>query len=267
MLDFISFQLLPPSQHLFRMVSFDFIALCSIDAQVNVVSIHFNLGSAVATVSKAQLDEIVSAVQERVQNRGTVYTCTVLNGRRRKCFRARVFALGEHHLAHIRANAIDGIVQDDTNLLNLKISLVFESKSDALRFQSALSNYVTSVLCKRDRDELNPATDIRVDQELISSTDLTGALLSRVMQKQYAHDFDTSLTVNSPDCDSLNDSTSIYAGSVLDVDISPEVVLQMLENPKHDHFVGKPAEVAHLKSQTKYPKSASNINNQLYLSR
>lgn len=218
-------------------------------------------------VTKAQLDEIVLAVQERVQNRATVYTCTVLNGRRRKCFRARVFALGEHHLAHVGANMSDGIVQDDANLLNLKISLVFKSESDALRFQSALNNYVTSVLCKRDRDELQPATDIRVEQELVSSMDLTGILLSRVMQKQYAHDYDTSLTVNSPDCDSLNDSTSIYAGSVLDVDISPEIVLQMLENPKHDHFVGKPAEVAHLKSQTKYPKSASNINNQLYLSR
>ena len=197
-----------------------------------------------------------------------MYTCIVLNGRRRKCFRARVFALGEFHLAHVRAGTSDGIIQDDTNLLNLKISLVFKNESDALRFQSALNNYVTSVLCKRDRDELLPATDIRVDQELVSSTDLTGIFqLSRVMQKQYTHDYDTSLTVNSPDCDSMNDSTSIYAGSVLAVDISLETVLQMLENPKHDHFVGKPAEVAHLKSQTKYPKSASNINNQLYLSR
>lgn len=206
-------------------------------------------------------------MQERVQNRATVYSCIALNGRRRKCFRARVFALAEHHLAHVRANTSDGIVQDD--LLNLKISLVFkrERESDALRFQSALNQYVTSVLCKRDRDASNPAAEILVDQELVSSTDLTEVLLSRVMQNHYAHDYDTSLTANSPDCDSLIDSTSIYAGSVLDVDISPDVVLQMLENPTHDYFVGKPAEVAHLKSQTKYPKSANNTNNQLYLSR
>ena len=197
----------------------------------------------------------------------TAYSCIIRNGRKRKCFRARVFALGECHLAHVReGESNDGICQDDDNLNNLKILLLFEEKRDALHFQSSLNGYVTSVLRKRD-NELDSAHDIRVDNELVSSTVLSGVVLTRVMQRQYAHDYDATVTVNSPDCDSINDSTSIYAGSVLDVDISPEVVLQMVENPQSVFFFGKPAEISHLKSRTKFPDSASNINNRLYLSR
>ena len=66
------------------------------------------------------------------------------------------------------------------------------------------------------------------------STALSGMTVARVMQRHYATD--CAITENTSDCDSINDSITSYADSLVVADITPEVVLQMLENPNNNCF-------------------------------
>ena len=59
----------------------------------------------------------------------------IVNSKKRKCFRAKVYKLAEKHLAELRPDSHDGITYDNNNV---KIQLVFRDKRDCHYFQSAV---------------------------------------------------------------------------------------------------------------------------------
>ncbi len=64
-----------------------------------------------------------------------VYECTVVNSKKRKCFRAKVYKAAEKCHAKVRSGTTDGIGYNNDDL---KVKLVFKMERDCDDFQSAV---------------------------------------------------------------------------------------------------------------------------------
>jgi hypothetical protein len=217
-----------------------------------------------------------------------VYQCRLIDGRRRKCFRANLFKIAEENLAFARPATADGLPDGIfADGFDVVIRLVFKEEAWMLKFQSALLVQVaTTTGNKRPRyisDKARAGTngddeedhendlDVPIDDEALSVAPFHPSQpLRRIFRYDYNHANEEG-SVNSPECNTFSDarSMSIFSGEPETVTIrEAETRAQMLEAYTHEFFHGKNAEVAHIKNKAKCTVTEEkDINNRLHLSR
>lgn len=194
-----------------------------------------------------------------------VYECDVINSKKRKCFRAKVYKVAEKYHAEFRPGSSDGpdgpdgITYDNDNL---KVKLVFRDIRDCQDFQSAVRE-IPLHYRKRSRnlpeDDLmitDSVTKINVPESLISN-------LKRVFYNDYQPISDDPN--RSGLCDTASDFTD--RSYVSDVFVTEEVRLKLVDAESSTSMFLKKPEKCHLKSQSTFKELKNDPNNIVYMSR
>lgn len=88
-----------------------------------------------------------------------LYECGVVNSKKRKCFRAKVYKLAEKYHAKIRPDSDDGIKYDHDNL---RVQLVFKDENFCEDFQSAIREIPLDYRRDLPEDDLTGYHRVRV---------------------------------------------------------------------------------------------------------
>ncbi len=188
-----------------------------------------------------------------------VYECTVVNSKKRKCFRAKVYKATEKYLAKVRPGTTDGIGYHNDDL---KIKLVFEDKRDCEYFQSAVREIP---LDYRKRSRNLPEDDLTISDIVVKESVSESVILS--LKRIFYYDYQ-SLTDDpnrSAMCDTASDFTDgSYVSAVF---VNDAVRLRLIDSETSTFMFRKKPEKCHLKSQSKFPVLKNDPNNILYLSR
>jgi hypothetical protein len=188
-----------------------------------------------------------------------VYECTVVNSKKRKCFRAKVYKIAEKYHARIRQNTTDGIGCNDDDL---KVRLVFKSEVQCDDFQSA-SRKIRLDYRKRSRnlseDDLTISDSVR--KEFVSESETIS--LKRIFYGDYQSQSDDPN--RSAICDTASDFTEgSYVSAVF---LNDAVRMRLVDSETSPLLFDKKPEKCLLKSQSKYPEVKDDPNNIIFLSR
>jgi hypothetical protein len=188
-----------------------------------------------------------------------VYECSVVNSRKRKCFRAKVYKSAEKYHAKVRPGTTDGIGYNNDDL---KVKLVFKDERDCEEFQSAVREIP---LDYRKRSRNLPEGDLTITDSVakvyISESASLG--LQRIFYNDYQSQ--TGDPNGSAMCDTASDFTDgSYVSAVF---LNDAVRLRLIDSETSTFMFRKKPEKCHLKSQSKFPVLKNDPNNILYLSR
>jgi hypothetical protein len=172
---------------------------------------------------------------------------TIADAKRRKGVRGTVFYLGgECHAFYLPEGRAASIFHDGDHL---HVSLVFESRADAMSFQTALEKYAVH----NPLLGLNQA--LHLDNTLYPQAVPPSTQLERVSLQHY----------KTADSDSPPWSLAAYAVSESQgtpATVDPERLHQCLEKPYN--FCGVKLYTMHLKSKSRFPALKAEENNTLY---
>ena len=187
-----------------------------------------------------------------------IYECSVVDSKKRKCFRAKVYELAEKYLAKLRPDSSDGIIYDNDNL---KIELVFMEMRDCELFQSAVRE-IPSHYRKRNRDPSDIALTIT---DSVTKVNVSESLISSICRVFYSDYQSTHDDINrSALCDTASDFTDLSHESA--VFLTDEVRLRLVDAETSVLMFDKKPEKCHLKSQSKFADLKNDPNNVVYLS-
>lgn len=184
----------------------------------------------------------------------------ILNGRVKKCHRAKIFQITEDLLGY-KSDCVRGI---EVVGHNISVDVCFKEESRQLRFQSALKYLYRE---KRRRDCSEDQYDSIVRDEMLSGVFFDRNLV-RIFGEDYRHADDNDDPNNSPPCDE-GDTLSIFSGERANIS-EAEVRVQMIEKPGMHNLFGQVPEVCHIKDKASCNKADGehkDTNNHLYMSR
>ena len=184
-----------------------------------------------------------------------IYIGTVKNSKMRKCCRFKVYKLAEKHRAKIRVGDRDGI---SYNSVDLNVKLFFKDEVGCEEFQTDMRQ-IPSQYRKRKPDDSRG--DISVTDSIIHRT-IYAVGLQRIWSEDYANIVDDESP--SAECDTVSDVPSSYVSAV---ELTEDVKLRLLDNPKSLQLAFHKPEKCHLKSQSHFPEDRTNPNNILFMSR
>jgi hypothetical protein len=188
-----------------------------------------------------------------------IFECSVVDSKKRKCFRAKVYKLAEKYLAKLRPDSSDGIIYDNDNI---KIKLAFEDKYHCEFFQSAVRE-IPSDYRKRNRD---PSDIVLTITDSVTKVNVSESLISSIRRVFYSDYQSMHDDINrSALCDTASDFTNY--SHVSDVFVSDEVRLRLLDSEVSLFMHKKKTEKCHLKSQSKFTNLKNDSNNIVYMSR
>jgi hypothetical protein len=174
----------------------------------------------------------------------------IVDAKRRTGVRGSVFVLGsESHAFYLQEGRAASVFHDGNHL---HVAFLFENKSDAMSFQTALEKYV---LQNPFLGLVNSA--LQLDPQLHRQVLVPGVELQRVSLRDY----------KTTDSDSPPWSLEAYAVSESQgtpATVDPERLHQCLE--KTSNFCGVKLYKMHLKSKSRFPALRDEENNTLYRS-
>jgi len=189
------------------------------------------------------------------------YRCSIINGRLKKCNRAKIFQITEEFLGY-KCNNASGIGVEGHNI---SVDVCFKEESRLLLFQSALRRQCGK---KRRLDDNQDQYASIVCDEILSRVFFYRNLV-RIFGDDYRHADNEDDGNNSPLCDLEGDTLSIFSAEVANIN-EAEVRVQMIEIPGRHNLFGQEPEVCHIKDKALCNKTSRehlDTNNHLYMSR
>ena len=190
--------------------------------------------------------------------------------RSRSGCRYKVYLAAETCHAKVRVGVDeDGIHYSD--VADLAFQLVFEQKSEAENFESAITDIprayrkrpLSTLEIEEDENE-EAVPDMSLNLEKIVQVNSVEEL-RRVYKQQYVTNVEVDGGNTSPTFDPLAGTATSYASSC--VEIGEETLLRLVDNPDSVNLFRQKPEKCHLMSQTKYPEFAKDANNIVFMSR
>lgn len=188
--------------------------------------------------------------------------------RSRSGCRYKVYLAAETCHAKVRVGVDeDGIHY--SGVADLAFQLVFEQKSEAENFESAITDIPRAYRMRPlstleiEEDEKEEAVpDMSLNLEKIVQVNSVEEL-RRVLKQQYVTDVEVEGGNTSPTFDPLAGTATSNSSCV---EISDETSLRLVDNPKSVNLFRQKPEKCHLMSQTKYPDFAKDANNIVFMS-